>query len=71
MKLSVCSMYKPLPVMFDVKLSESEKRLQEAYNKHDVLSHSLRDKQTVCDMLQSHVDVSSSSSSSSSSSCSS
>jgi len=47
-----------VPVLFDVKLLESEKRLQEAYNKQEVLSHSLRDKQTQCDMLQSHVDVS-------------
>ena len=47
-----------LPVVFYVKLSESESRLQEADNKYEVLSHTLRDKQTVCDMLQSHVDVS-------------
>ena len=47
-----------LPVMCDIKLSESERRLQEAYNKHEVLTHTLTDKQTMCDMLQSHVDVS-------------
>ena len=45
-------------MVFGVKLSESESRLQEADNKYEVLSHTLRDKQTVCDMLQSHVDVS-------------
>jgi len=44
-------------VLVDVKLSESEKRLEEADNKYKVLSHTLRDKQAVCDMQQSHVDV--------------
>ena len=56
MQLSLIS---SLPVVFAVKLSESERRLQEADNKYEVLSHTLRDKQALCDMLQSHVDVSS------------
>jgi len=46
------------PVVVDVKLSESEKRLQEVDSKCEVLSHTLRDKQAVCDLQQSHIDVS-------------
>ena len=47
-----------MSMLIDVKLSASEKRLKEADNKYEVLSHTLRDKQAVCDMQQSHIDVS-------------
>jgi len=41
----------------DTQLSENEKQLEEADNKYEVLSHTLRDNQAVCDMQQSHIDV--------------
>jgi len=50
--------YQCVTVVIDVKLSESEKRLQEVDNKYEVLSLTLRDKQAACDLLQTNVDVS-------------
>jgi len=47
-----------VPVLVGVKLSESEKRVEEVDNKCEVLCHTLRDKQAVCDMQQSRIDVS-------------
>jgi len=47
-----------VPVSVDVKLSENEKQLKDADNKYEVLSHTLREKQAMCDAQQSHIDVS-------------
>jgi len=47
-----------VPVLVDAKLLESEKRVEEADNKYEVLCHTLREKQAVCDVQQSRIDVS-------------
>ena len=52
------SLFVFVTVVDDVKLSESEKRLEEVDNKCEVLTHTLRDKQAACDLYQTHVDVS-------------
>jgi len=51
-------LYQSVTLLVDVKLSESQKRLEEVDSKCEVLSHSLRDKQAVCELQQSHIDVS-------------
>jgi len=45
-------------VLVDIKLSESENRLREVENKSEVLHHTVREKQAICEMQQTHIDVS-------------